>query len=545
MMHRLLTRAALLGAAAAAWGMAQAPPPSGVTIRTTTTLVQVGVSAHDSKGRPVTDLKKEDLELFDSGKQQEIAVFYGEAGGAPAGKTPPRAPGSFTNRLPPPRQGGTAVILLDWSNSGFRTTARAREQARQMMERLGPAERVGLYSFDRYGLKVVNEIGSDHAAILESLRTLIGQKSPCFQPQMDGLDDDYDDNMKVCGGTPMPQPLSLSRPLQQAPAPLAGNIKAFWVGNRTRDTLNVFESIAAHLAGVPGRKALIWITSAFPLNLDLRPDGSDTFPDAMGGVQLYSSEVGHAMLKLNNADVSLYAIDARGLTTALGGDMSDPDNNTWPTMDYFAKRTGGVAFEGRNDLDDGIQAAIEDVDNGYTLGFYATQDASRAGFHKLTVRALRPGVNLRYKEGYYVEAPKKIGKDERKEAVAEALTALMDSTAVPIDIRASRAKGALKLRISLRPDTLALQQKGGRWQGAVEFITRFAKEDGSECATPVSRRIEFNLTERSYDAGQRGGLLLSRALEIPAKAARLRVLVRNEPSGEIGTLTIPIGEVGQ
>jgi VWFA-related protein len=544
MMHRLLTRAARLGAAAAAWGMAQAPPPSGVTIRTTTTLVQVGVSAHDSKGRPVTDLKKEDLELFDNGKQQEIALFYGETGSAPAEKSPPRISGSFTNQLPPARQGGSAVILLDWSNTGFRNTARAREQARQMMARLGPSERVGLYSLDRFGLKVVNEVGSDHAAILESLRTLIGQKSPCFQLQMDGLDNmdpvTGDDNMKVCGGV----------------TPLAGNVKAFWVGNRTRDTLNAFESIAAHLAGVPGRKALIWISSAFPLNIDLRADGSATFPDAMGGVQLYSSEVGRAMLKLNNADVSLYAIDARGLapyaiTSQVGASdvadpgMADPDNNTWPTMDYFAKRTGGVAFEGRNDLDDGIQAAIEDVDTGYTLGFYATQDSSRAGLHKLTVRSLRPGVNLRYKEGYYVDEPKKISKGDRKEAVAEALTALMDATAVPIDVQAARQKNTLKLRISLRPDTLALQQKAGRWQGAVEIITRFAKEDGSECATPVSRRVEFNLSERSYDAGQRGGLLFSRTLDIPAKAARLRVLVRNEPSGEIGTLTIPIAEVGQ
>jgi hypothetical protein len=97
----------------------------------------------------------------------------------------------------------------------------------------------------------------------------------------------------------------------------------------------------------------------------------------------------------------------------------------------------------------------------------------------------------------------------------------------------------------LRPDTLALAQKGGRWQGTVEFITRFAKEDGSESAPPASRRIEFNLTQRTYETAERGGLLLSRTLEVPANAARLRVLVRNDPSGEIGTLTIPIGGIAQ
>jgi len=92
---------------------------------------------------------------------------------------------------------------------------------------------------------------------------------------------------------------------------------------------------------------------------------------------------------------------------------------------------------------------------------------------------------------------------------------------------------------------LALALKGDRWQGAVEFITRFAKEDGSQSAPPVSRKIEFNLAQRSYEAAERGGLLFSRTLEMPANAASLRVLVRNDLSGEIRTLTIPMGGIAQ
>jgi hypothetical protein len=214
-------------------------------------------------------------------------------------------------------------------------------------------------------------------------------------------------------------------------------------------------------------------------------------------------------------------------------------------MEFFAQRTGGLAFHGSNGLDLGMQAAIEDVQASYTLGFYAPNDSSRAGFHKLTVRTLRPGVKLRYKEGYYVDAPGKISKDDRKEAVAQALTGLVDATSIPIEIKATRQKNTLKLRVSLRPDALALVQKGDRWQGAVEFITRFAKEDGSESAPPVSRRIEFNLTRRTYEAAQHSGLLFSRTLEMPANAASVRVLVRNDPSGEIGTLTMPTKDIAQ
>jgi hypothetical protein len=344
---------------------------------------------------------------------------------------------------------------------------------------------------------------------------------------MDGLDDKFQDSMDNCGG----------------PTPLAGEVKSFYVAQRTTETLRAFEAIAAHLAGLPGRKALIWISSAFPLQIDLRAPASEIFPEAMGGNQLYSSEVGRAMTKLNNVDVALYPVDARGLSTV--SPALSADDFTWPTMDYFAGRTGGLAFHGRNDLDVGIQGAIEDVQASYTLGFYAPQDSSRAGFHKLSVRTLRPGVKLRYKEGYYVDPPGKISKADRKDAVAQALTGLVDATSIPIEIKATRQKNTVKLRVSLRPDSLALERKGDRWQGAVEFITRFAKEDGSESAPPVSRRIEFNLTQRTYEAAQRSGLLFSRTLEMPAKVASLRVLVRNDPSGEIGTLTIPAKDIAQ
>src|ERR1035441_7494505 len=74
--------ARLVGLAAVAIAWAADQP--GVTIRTTTTLVQVGVVARDSKGRTVEGLKKEDFEVLDNGKAQTIAVFYGENASGPA-----------------------------------------------------------------------------------------------------------------------------------------------------------------------------------------------------------------------------------------------------------------------------------------------------------------------------------------------------------------------------------------------------------------------------------------------------------------------------
>jgi VWFA-related protein len=487
-----------------------------VTIRTTTTLVQVGVSAQDSHGHAITDLKREEFELLDNGKPQSIAVFYNQttegATAAAATPTPPQEPaGRFTNRIPgnAAARGGYSVILLDWANTGFRNTARAREQARAVMNRLGPAERIGLYSLDRTGLKVVNEIGSSREAILKSLKTLTGMPAPCYQEQLDGADatslNSTDDSMKYVGG---------GQYMCGGPGYLSGEIKQFYEAQRIRNTLEAFEGIAVHLAGFPGRKALIWVSSAFPLVIPLRDPGTAAFGFHIGGYQYLTEDVDQAVRKLNDAEVAVYPVDARGVSSvALVGGGGDPDaaeivgtdRFTWPTMDEVAKRTGGIAFYGRNNLDAGIQAAIDDAVAGYTLGFYAPQDRTQAGFHKLTVRSLRPGVTLRYKEGYYVDVPENIANGDRPEAVGVALTAITDATAIPIDVQAWRQENTLTLRVFLRPDTLALQRNGDRWQGAVDFIARFAKEDGSECATPASWRVEFNLTQQSYDAGMQGG----------------------------------------
>jgi VWFA-related protein len=514
-----------LGVLAAAIALfAQGPEPSGVTIRTTTTLVQVGVVVRDAKGRPVEELKKEDFEILDNGNPQPIAVFYGlEIGGlvaaaaplAPAVSSAPAAPsGTFTNELAekPSARGGYSIILLDWSNTGPRNSMRAREQARQAVERLDPAEKIGLYSLDHGEIKVVNEIGSSKEAVLKSLKTLVGLPSPCYQDQMDGLDNaKADDSISACAGPPNPPELVVS-----------------YMKQRSQATVGIFEGIAAHLAGLPGRKSLIWISAGFPRYVEVGARRRDILSD---------EAIDRAVRKLNNADVALYPVDARGVT--MQSTYNNPNNFTWSAMDEFAKRTGGKVFYSDNGLSIGIQAAVEDGQANYMLAYYAPQDNSQAGFHKLTVRALRPGVQLRYKEGYFVDAPGKTGEKDRKDAVAEALTGLVDATSIPLEIKATRQNNALKLRVSLRPDTLALKQKGDRWQGTVEFVTRFAKEDGSESAPPVSRRIELNLTRKTYGSG----LVLLRTLDLPASAVKLRVLVWNDPSGEIGTLTIRMADV--
>ena len=59
-------------------------------------------------------------------------------------------------------------------------------------------------------------------------------------------------------------------------------------------------------------------------------------------------------------------------------------------------------FHQRNDLDEGMRLALEDMKISYTLGFTIPMDAA-PGNHEIRVRTTRPGVTLRYRESYQLD----------------------------------------------------------------------------------------------------------------------------------------------
>ena len=74
--------------------------------------------------------------------------------------------------------------------------------------------------------------------------------------------------------------------------------------NAIETTMNAFLGIAWSLSGVPGRKSLIWATGGFPFSMDS--------PSSVPGGYL-SLLYERTMLALNEAQISVYPVDIRGL----------------------------------------------------------------------------------------------------------------------------------------------------------------------------------------------------------------------------------------
>src|SRR5580693_10651959 len=100
-----IATAATICLAGVSLAFAQSPPPAPPTaspqsaVHVTTRVVQVSVTVHDDRGRPVTGLTKDDFVLLDQGTRQQIASFSEQTNIVTT--TSATAPNVFTNRFEP------------------------------------------------------------------------------------------------------------------------------------------------------------------------------------------------------------------------------------------------------------------------------------------------------------------------------------------------------------------------------------------------------------------------------------------------------------
>jgi hypothetical protein len=270
------------------------------------------------------------------------------------------------------------------------------------------------------------------------------------------------------------------------------------------------KQIADHLAGIPGRKNLIWMANRF----------------AIAG--------GPAVQRLMNAGVAIYPVDEAAVCRLC------PPRPVAP-MKALAAMTGGVAYFGRNDLAVAAREAIEDGRVSYTLGFYQPGDEKRVRLHQLTVQVSRPGVTLRYRTSYVTEPPAPVSANPVADLV-KAMNRPMDATSIPITATVKSGADGLDFAATVDLASLDLKLEGGLWKGKAEVVARFMGADAKQVGEVVAQTVVFNLRPPTYASLMRTGVPYRKKLKIPAKAVELKVLVGNLASGKIGTLTIPLSK---
>jgi len=548
-------------------------------LRVETRLVEVNVVAQDSKDRAVTDLTRDDFTVLDNGKKVPIAVFSAiSVETAPAAPTLP--PNTFTNRI-----GGrqapsnVTVILLDGLNTLYEDQTWARAEVVRLLEKLQPQDRVAIYLLGDH-VYILQDFTSDPKILLAILKKaksrppkeLAGSAGPeatagAAQSQdLTAASDQVRAGSTSGPGSAGPNTTGLqlgSATNAQASeeaifTSFEQHESSFFVVDRVGRTVDALTAIANHLAEFPGRKNLIWVSGSFPVAIGFeQPRQPGDTRDQLA----FGPEVERAVRALNNADFAVYPVDARGLiaggladglTSIAGrgvageGGLKNPENlySTYGTMTDLADHTGGRAFFNTNDLAVPMRRAVDDSRADYTLGFYPHIRWDSA-YHDLKVKVNRPGVHLRYRRGYYASLlGPAAAEDQTTASLKQAIVSPLDSTGVGLTVsieqRVEQPARRLKLRITADAHNVTFQDKKGGKAASLDFISAQLDTQG-KVVSDVRHTVNLTVAEKGMDVVFERGLSFNGFLEVTPGATQLRLVVRDTASGNMGSVTVPLG----
>ena len=523
-----------------------------MVLRSETRLVQLNVIVETKKGRLVEDLKKEDFTLLDNGKEQQIALFATESAKAPETASPEGdakpalAPNAFGNRLrhseEPP--GSVTVILFDVLNTSFTDQAYARTQILSFLRQLQPQDHVAIYLLTNR-LRVINEFTQDSKSLLEAIARF--QSFPSLmlanssQPLMSAQD--------FGGGDPKAaQRLALLMNDMNSKLSDLANV------NRVDITARAIEAIANHVAGIPGRKSLVWVSGGFPISISF--DSNYNSPvDSQS--QNFAPQMERVARALNQSNLAIYPVDARGLL--IGGEFeastSHPFSSHDPpvhnlgegqseqsTMDLLANRTGGHAYYNTNDIKGAIRRTLGDSRFTYTIGYYPDHGNWNGEYHTIQLRAKKNGAVLRYRKGYFALADPPENAAATHYALQAAVWSPVDATSLGIEARVEAIYSAtrkLDLRVKVETGDLRLKEADGRRRGSVDAIyMQLGPGDAVLGVEPLTYQLDFG--ENEYQAALAKGYELKAPLTIQGPTRNLRVVVRDAASGFLGSVTVPL-----
>lgn len=542
--------------------------------------MQVSVVVTDKKGEPITGLRKEDFSVFDEKRSQDIA-FFSSAAPAPSENAPVLPPNAFTNRYDLKGQdpGAVIIILFDAENTATEDQIYLKRQVMNLLRSLKSQDHVAIYGLTSQ-LLVLHDFTQDDSALVDSVNKFAPREQMVF-------DQSFATRVTFVG--PSTGATSPWQNLGQALESPNRQISNHYLKLRMETTTEALKAIARHVAAIPGRKSLLWVSGGFPIQIGLpsigRPnnlelatnqptDQSQTTvcndvtnqlacPEDETGT--FDEQVKQAERELNRANVAIYPIDAHGVAvdswTNVGGpgdgvttggrnlDTSqttatlNAEQDTRSASKNLAEGTGGVAFFGTNDISDALRRAFDDSRYAYTIGFYPDHGQWDGRYRKIKINVKANGAQLRYRNGYFADAERVSNETRAKAALQETAMSPLDATYLGLIVTGQpfgpSADRKLELHVALDPKQLFLEDADQHKKGTLDlyFVQRDAQ--GNTVAAE-SQRIGLNLEQKQYDYLSQAGLVLVRHVTITPEAAVLRVLVRDAGSEALGSVTAPV-----
>lgn len=551
-------------------------PEESVTLKLTSRLVDVGIVAYDKKGHPVKDLKPEDFEVYDNGRKQEIRFFSQFAGQAPAAPSAPApaAGHTFSNRgadaasgplATPAPEAGATILLIDESHIAWNDLNHARQEMLRFLGTLAPAERVGLYTMTGLNFHVLEEVNTDHAALIALLRKWMpSAQSAALAQEEETRNRQHFDEVQNAADLNSVNGNHTDVPDSNTPV----DPQLLTMGsNPARASLIILGGVARHLSAVSGHKNLVWVSSD-NVFADWRDQavGIDKSPKFIDSYALRAQEA------MNDAHAAVYPFDVSQLETAgvsadlqheqvqltpaaaeassLGGgntasrslgpgritaEMSQDLHPVQGPIRQVAEATGGRVIRRAADLASALDQIVEDGHATYLVSF-SPQGSPDGQYHTITVKLTgkQHGLTLRYRNGYLFAREAATLRERFQQAVWRP----RDVSEISVTADVAPQNPGAKVKIGILAGDLGMQEQAGRWMDRLDifFIQR---DDAGLHAQVEGQTLGLRLKSSTYQSLMAAGVPFERFVQLRPGMASLRILVVDENSGRMGSVTIP------
>jgi len=528
--------------------------------RTDLVLVPVLVT---SAGKHVPGLQKEAFRIEENGKTRTISVFEEvttEKLPTPAKKDPSGVHSNFFARDEQPWR--LTAVVLDMINTPSMRQADAKKQLIEYLLRSASREEpMAIFGLNGSGLRQLHPFTRDTTVLISALQKLklsLSSEERTQPPEV------FTDDPSAEQASDEEQ--LMSDFMQE----LSDNMSADYQRIASRQTLVAMRQLSNALEAVPGRKTLIWASAGFPFTID----DPRSFGRQGDDLQTEYQETWRA---LNSANVAVYPVDlsaldfsTRQLPSANSGMSSTQVNNIRGingqksalhlrydksseqqlTLHAFADATGGRACITVEELDKCFAEAVDDSRAYYLLGYYLGGD-TQPGWRKLKVKVAGDGLHTRYRSGFYVTSRVEDSTELRRKEFVDALASPVQYTGMRLTVRLMQTsstdpaaqpsagqKKTAEFMLGVMGDSLTIDREKGN---AIDLeVIALAFDSSRKSVGTTAQAVATDLKPDALQKTLQTGLGIPVKIDLPAGKYEVKIAVRDNLSGRLGTVSIPI-----
>lgn len=555
-MKRILILAAV-AAAFTAGLFAQTPTPTpdrsddGDVVKISTALIQIDVTVTDRRGKIITDLRRDEIEVFENGKKQDISHFnfisnVRENVEKPKDDKTPPVPLPPPTAVKPDKVRRTIALVVDDLTLSFESTYFVRRALRKFVdEQMADGDLVAIIRTGA-GIGALQQFTTDRRQLYAAIEAVKWNASGAggigaFAPLEARIDTGEEEEEAEQG--------------ERTREGIEREFNDFRKSIFATGTLGAINYVIRGMAELPGRKSVMLLSDGFRLFTR----------DATGSIE--ATRMLESLRRLvdqaNRASVVVYTMDARGLQyTGLtaaddtGGrspeqirqaesDRGEELRETQDGLRYLARETGGISIVNNNDLSGGIRRILDDQ-SYYLVGYEPdtdTFDPKLRRFNRLDVRVNRPGAKVRYRSGFFGVSDENVRKpvETGNRKLLTALTSPFAVNDIPLRLNAlfgnSTKQGPFVrslLHISAKDLTFKDDADGSK--KAVFDVIAVGYGDNGVPVDQISKTFTMNISNDMVAKAVEKGFVYDFTFPIKKPGAyQLRIAIRDHATEKVGS----------